>query len=81
MRIYHIEHAPGSVWAPGLGAKLLDERLKTAGIPQLTYEEYLKYLRQIHWHRGATLFNDGNWGLGQECLKEYAIIKADWDKD
>ncbi|UCG55078.1 MAG: hypothetical protein JSV32_02340, partial [Dehalococcoidia bacterium] len=35
MRIYHIEHAPGSGWAPGVGAKLLDERLKMAGIPQL----------------------------------------------
>lgn len=80
MRIYHIEHAPGSGWAPGVGAKLLDDRLKKQGISQLTYKDYLKYLRQIRWHRGPTIFNDENWGLGQESLKEYVIIKADWDK-
>jgi hypothetical protein len=80
MRIYHIEHSPGSGWAPGVGAKLLEERLKKAGILQLTYEEYLKYVRRIRWHHGPTLFNDGNWGLCQECLNEYAIIEADWDK-
>ena len=80
MRIYHIEHAPGSGWAPGLGAKLLDERLKKAGIDQLTYKEYLKHLRRIHWHRGPTIFNDENWGLWQKSLKEDTIIKANWDK-
>ena len=80
MRIYHIEHAPGSGWAPGMGARLLDERLKTAGISKLVYSEYLKHLRRIRWHRGPTVFNDENWGLGQQSLKEYAVIKADWDK-
>jgi len=79
-RIYHIEHARGLGRAPGMGAKLLDGRLKTAGISRLKYEDYLKLVRRIRWHRGPTLFKDANWGLGQECLKEYAIIKADWDK-
>jgi len=80
MRIYHIEHSAGSGWAPGVGARLLDERLKTYGISQLAYSDYLKHLRRIRWHRGPTVFNDENWGLGQESLKEHAIIKADWDK-
>ncbi len=73
--------ARGSGWAPGVGAKLLDDRLKTAGVPRLTYAEYLKHLRCIRWHRGPTIFNDENWGLGQESLKETVVIKADWDKD
>ena len=80
MRIYHIEHAPGSGWAPGEGAKLLDERLKTAGIPQITSREYMKYLKRIRWHSDPTIFNSENWGLGKKSLKEYAIIKGDWDK-
>lgn len=79
MRIYHIEHAPGSGWAPGIGAKLLDERLKTAGISQLTTGEYRKHLKRIRWHRGPTIYNDENWGLGQESLEEETIIKADWE--
>ena len=80
MRIYHIEHAPGSGWAPGLGAKLLDERLKKAGISQLTYKEYLKYLRRIRWHRGPTIFNDDNWGLWQKSLREDTIIEGNRGK-
>ncbi|MBI4187740.1 MAG: hypothetical protein HY529_00865 [Chloroflexi bacterium] len=74
MPIYHIEHAPGSGWAPGMGAKLLDERLRAAGIQQLTHRDYLKYLRQIRWKHSSTVFNDENWGLGQESLKESVIV-------
>lgn len=70
MRIYHIEHAPGSGWSPGAGAKLLEERLNKADISQLNYKEYLKYYKKIRWHRGPMIFNDENWGLGQEPLHE-----------
>ncbi len=80
MRIYHIEHAPGSGWSPGVGAKLLDERLQTAGISRLTYGEVLRHIRRIRWRRGPTIFNDENWGLGNESLEEDIVVKADWDK-
>lgn len=73
LRIYHLEHAPGSGWAPGQGATLLDKRLKKAGISQLSYKDYLKYLRRIRWHKGPVIFNDENWGLGMESLKEYEM--------
>jgi hypothetical protein len=81
MRIYHIEHTPGSGWSPGVGAKLLDERLKTAGISQISSKEYMKYLRRIRWHYGPTIFNGENWGLVQKSLKEYTIIQGYWDKN
>ena len=73
MRIYHIEHAPGSGWVPGIGAKLLDERLKAAGIPQLTSEEYTVLVRQMHKKCQPLIFNNERWGLADENLPETII--------
>jgi len=76
MRIYHIEHAPGSGWSPGLGGELMNQRLKNAGIPQLAYKEYLKYFRQIRWKQRPIIFNkDKGWGLADESLMETVITK------
>jgi hypothetical protein len=73
MRIYHIEHTPGSGWSPGVGAKLLEQRLEKAGIPQLKYKKYLKYLRWMHLHKRPVIFNDNDWGLANENLPETII--------
>jgi hypothetical protein len=72
-RIYHIEHAPGSGWSPGIGGQLLNERLKASGIPQLTYEQYWEYVKKMHKTRKAILFSDDNWGLAPENLPEIEI--------
>jgi len=73
MRIYHIEHAPGSGWAPGIGAKLLNDRLKTAGIPHLEYEKYTSMVRQMLITHKAIITNDEDWGLINAILPETLI--------
>jgi hypothetical protein len=74
MRIYHIEHALGSGFSPGIGVKLMNERLEKAGIPQLSYQDYLTYVKRIRWRVGPKIFNqDINWGLADENLPEMII--------
>ena len=51
------------------------------GIPTLDYTEVLKMCRNIVAGRRPYIFNDENWGLGQESLEESAISTADWDKE
>jgi len=51
------------------------------GMPALDYTEYLKMCRDIVAGRRPYIFNDENWGLGQESLEEFAISTADWDKE
>jgi len=51
------------------------------GIPTLDYTEVQKMCRDIVAGRRPYIFNDENWGLGQESLEESAISTADWDKE
>ncbi len=81
MRIYHIEHSAGSGWSPGLGGELMNKRLSAAGIPQLDYSQYTAWTTQMRRECQPIIFNDENWGLGQESLEEFIISTADWDKD
>ena len=80
MRIYHIEHSAGSGWAPGIGGELLKKRLSDAGIPQLEYKQYTAWTAQMRKEGQSLIFNDENWGLGQESLEEFIVSTADWDK-
>lgn len=50
------------------------------GIPTLSDTEYRKMRRDIVTGRRSYVFNDENWGLGQESLEEFVISTADWDK-
>jgi hypothetical protein len=50
------------------------------GVPALDYTEYRKMCRDIVAGRRPYVFNDENWGPGQEPLEEFAISAADWDK-
>ena len=80
MRIYHIEHAAGSGWSPGIGGELLEKRLSDTSIPQLEYKQYTAWTAQMRKEGQPLIFNDENWGLGQESLEEFVISTADWDK-
>jgi hypothetical protein len=75
MRIYHIEHAAGSGYQPGKGEKLMDDRLKTAGIPKLQWEQYLAWTKEMQKTHRPIIFNKNeNWGLADEILEETVII-------
>ena len=50
------------------------------GVPTLDYTELLKMCHDIVAGRRPYIFNDENWGLGQESLEEFVISNADWDK-
>ena len=50
------------------------------GIPTLSITEYRKMCRDIVAGRRSYIFNDENWGLGQESLEEFVISTAVWDK-
>lgn len=58
-------------------------RLKgsVGGIPTLHFATYRKMARDIVAGRRPYIFNDENWGLGQDSLEEFVICMADWDKE
>ncbi len=74
-RIYHIEHGVGSGWTPE-GAGILDSRLRAAGVPQMSWEEYYRLIAKMRREHRPMIFNDDGWGLAQEELSE-TIIEAD----
>ena len=77
MRIYHIEHSPGSGWMPGSGGELLNRRLMAAGIPQLSADQYAAWVKQMHREQRSIIFNESEeaWGLANERLPETVIVE------
>ncbi len=69
MRIYHIEHSSGSGWTPE-GVNSLNQRLASAGIPQMSYPDLLHSLEEMQKQRGMITFNTPNWGLADQQLPE-----------
>lgn len=63
--------------------RLIGYKFKSSvyGIPTLDYTEYRKMARDMVAGKRSYIFNDENWGLGQESLEEFVISTADWDKD
>jgi len=51
------------------------------GVPTLDISEYRKIRRDMLAARRPYIFNDEDWGLGQESFEEFTIKTADWDKD
>jgi len=51
------------------------------GVPTLDSTEYRKMGRDIVAGRRPYIFNDDNWGLGQESLQEFVLSTAEWDKE
>ncbi|TRZ96031.1 hypothetical protein D4R78_01840 [bacterium] len=51
------------------------------GVATLDFSEYYKMCREIISGKRSYIFNDENWGLGNEPLEEFIISTADWDKE
>lgn len=51
------------------------------GIPTLHFSEYRKIARDMVEGKRPYVFNNENWGLGQDTLEEYVVNVAEWDKD
>ena len=51
------------------------------GIPTLHSTEYRRIARDMVAGKRPYIFNDENWGLGQESLEEFVISTADWEKE
>jgi len=51
------------------------------GVPTLEYSEYQRMCRDIVAGKRPYVFNDEDWGLGQESLEEFVLNKAEWDKE
>ena len=66
----------------GRFARLIGNKTKSSvhGVPILDFTEYRKIARDMVAGRRSYIFNDENWGLGQESLEEFVISTADWDK-
>ena len=72
MRIYHIEHGSGSGFTPE-GEQHLDGRLKAAGVPKLTDDEFAVWAIRMRREGRPIIFNDEKWGLAGEGLPETVI--------
>jgi hypothetical protein len=70
--IYHIEHTDG--WTPEVEKdRSLYNRLEKAQIPRLTDSQLGEWISKMHRERKPIVFNDENWGLADEDLRETFI--------
>ena len=75
MRVYHIEHGPGSGWTPE-GQKKLNQRLEVAGIPQVDHDVFDRWAIQMRSERTPMIFNSEKWGLAEDDLPETVVAGA-----
>jgi len=54
--------------------------LDILGVPYLSPTEYESIVLDMIQGKRSIIYNDENWGLGQESLEEFVISTADWDK-
>ncbi len=69
LRIYHIEHGTGSGFKPE-AVEALESRLQRSGIASLAMADFQKLALEMRRNNEPTIFNDENWGLANEALKE-----------
>ncbi len=74
-RIYHVEHAPGSGFTPENKDKL-DTRLRDAGVPQLSHDQFAAWARAMRHDRAPILVNGHDWGLADDVLRELDPLAA-----
>jgi hypothetical protein len=67
--VYHLEHA-GGFKPDSVGLKQLNERLDRDAIPQVTNEQFSRWVIEMFRERRPKVFNDGEWGLAHERLTE-----------
>jgi len=75
MRIYHIEHDPGSGWTPEGQAQLFG-RLAARGVPRLSHRTVVDWATQMQELRAPMVFNRDDWGLAGEELPEVPAARA-----
>ena len=75
--IYHIEHSIGSGVTPGMGQKVLFQRLEREGIPYLSWRDcvrlYQKLKGQVTGGKKIIRCNEGPWGLPDTPLPEQSM--------
>ncbi|MFC1900899.1 hypothetical protein ACFLYN_04830 [Chloroflexota bacterium] len=77
-RLGRISNIIGSVFYKVFPKKnILEEK----GVIFLSTEQYRKMVTEMIQGKRSYVYNDENWGLGQESLEDYTINTADWDKD
>jgi len=64
------------------GAKIFPSKnmLYIMGVTHLSEAQYQCIVLDMISGKRPYIFNDENWGLGQESLEEFVISRADWDK-
>ena len=72
-RIFHIEHAQGFKPAPA-AVKSLDERLRRAAIPQVTTDQFSRWLTEMSITGRPIAFNGDDWGFAAESLPEVTPV-------
>ncbi len=72
LSMFHIEHGTGSGFTPE-GQAALDARLAAAGIPQLSHTEFHRWALEMRRTRAPMIFNDEQWGMRGEALRETVI--------
>jgi len=70
MRLYHIEHASGAT-RDQIGE--LKRKMNELGIPMLDKALLCQWVASRGGRKTAPVFNDENWGVGREQLKETRI--------
>jgi hypothetical protein len=73
--LFHIEHGHG--FKPAASeVRSLKNRLERAAIPQITNEQFLRWILAMHKSNQPLAFNDDDWGLVREPLAEVAPAQA-----
>ncbi|HMA04748.1 MAG TPA: hypothetical protein VKO45_02350, partial [Methanomicrobiales archaeon] len=75
--IYHIEHSIGSGVTPGMGQKILFERLDGEGIPYLSWRDCVRLFqnlkKQARGKDGTIHCNNDSWGLPDASLPDHQV--------
>lgn len=78
-RSYHLDHTSG--WAPDTEEQLFT-RIRAAGIPFLSLEEFLDIARQLHTDAREQVlkpFNEPSWGFADEAIPDVVVTHAGWE--
>jgi len=70
MRIYHMEHSGG--WNPEKANEIY-QRLRDSGVSFFDFSKFQSLATQMQKEHRPKIFNDENWGLGNEVLPETSI--------
>jgi hypothetical protein len=73
--IYHLEHTQGSGWTPE-GEGLLRKRLAESGADWLDAATVDLWSGYMAWLKRPMLFNQADWGFGDDVLAEFTIAAA-----